>query len=69
MKIGDRVRFIGPSLSDKPAPIGTVVRMPLAAPGKPARADDSRVMVAGMSSSRRRRPRPVRPEDLEVVSG
>jgi hypothetical protein len=65
VKVGDLVRYIGPSLFDKPAPIGTVARMPLDDPN-PLRADDSRVLVDGMGV--KSRPRPVRPEHLEVIS-
>lgn len=65
MKIGDRVRYIGPTLfPEKTAPVGVIVRMPLDKPD-PLRALDARVLVDGMGV--KGIPRPVRPEHLEVI--
>ena len=66
MKVGDKVRYVGPTLfPEKPRLTGIVVRMPIAVTRGAARADDRRVMVSGMCA--KGRPRPVRPEHLEVV--
>lgn len=63
MTIGDRVRYIGPTLfPEKAAPVGTVVRLPLAVV---QRAIDARVLVDGMGVEGV--PRPVRFEHLEVI--
>ncbi len=64
MNAGDLVRYTGPQLLGKPF-TGRITRLPKPhVPGKPRRIDDDRVFV---QVGTEKRPRPVRPEHLEVI--
>lgn len=69
LKVGDRVRYIGPQLLGVPW-TGVIARLPTphTHKGQVRRADDDRVMVRKSAGAATKHPiRPVRVEHLEVI--